>query len=67
MINGGNSNFFVDDIFVYGCPTVGINETNLDQHITVSPNPASDELNIKFQGLTSGSILIEIFDIEYWR
>ncbi len=61
--NGGATNFFVDDIFVYDCPFVGISESLLNQQIVASPNPAKSILHLKFNGLTSDRIKIEAFDI----
>ncbi len=60
--NGNVTNFFVDEVKLFACPFVGINENILDQLVIVSPNPASDFINVTFEGLTSNRVRLEIYD-----
>jgi PKD repeat protein len=60
--NGNVTNFFVDEVTLYACPFVGIAENILDQHVSIAPNPASEFINVNFQGLTSNRVRIEVYD-----
>ena len=59
--NGGGNNFYLDDINIYsGAPSddivVGIEENNLMNAFELFPNPADDELNVRF-ALTSDEVV----------
>ena len=60
--NGNVTNFFVDEVTLYACPFVGIDENLLDKLVNISPNPASNFINVTFEGLTSNRVRIEIYD-----
>jgi len=61
--NGGNTNFFVDDITLEACPPIGFAETQLDQHISILPNPVRDVFEIRFTDITTSNVEIEITDV----
>ena len=43
---------------------VGIDESNLENMITLSPNPATDVLKIQFEGLNTDDINVEMTNIQ---
>ncbi len=47
-VNGGVTNFFVDDITIGVCTASGISEVLSGASVTVTPNPASDKINLNF-------------------
>jgi hypothetical protein len=64
--DGGN-NIYIDDINLYsGGPSdnlvVGLNETEL-ANTQVFPNPADDELNVRFTALTGQTVTVSVVDL----
>lgn len=64
--DGGN-NIYIDDINLYsGGPSdnlvVGLNETEL-VNTQVFPNPADDELNVRFTALTGQTVTVSVVDL----
>ncbi|PBQ32156.1 hypothetical protein CNR22_10350 [Sphingobacteriaceae bacterium] len=61
--SGGGNNIFIDDINIDGVSTTGLTKISSSAQITLVPNPAKDELQIKVGPNTQTSSEIEIFDI----
>lgn len=61
-VNGGGSNFFIDDVSLLACPT-GINEQTIAESINVQPNPASTDLLISLKGIKADNVTIGIYDM----
>jgi PKD repeat protein len=63
-ISARGNNLFIDDINLFGSP-VGIAENNGgNPQFTVSPVPASDEVNIEFGLQDAAHACIDIFDLQ---
>lgn len=65
--DGGN-NIFLDDINIYsGEPSetvvVGVSEEDAPQAIEVFPNPADDELNVRFSLATAHTVQLTVVDL----
>lgn len=66
--NGGGNNFFLDDINIYSGPPsdviVSVNEESVTDWLTsIYPNPADDELSVRFQLGADAPVSLEIMDI----
>ncbi|MBL0343451.1 MAG: PKD domain-containing protein [Bacteroidetes bacterium] len=62
-INGGGTNFFVDDIAVNVCTSIGVAEANINQHVSIMPNPARDFFEIRFSDIVTQNVTIEVTDV----
>lgn len=62
--DGGN-NLYIDDINFYeGDPSqLGVAELESVNNITLYPNPAEDELNVKFNAANDGLVQLDILDL----
>lgn len=65
--DGGN-NIYLDDINIYaGAPSetvvLGINDKSEFQHATVYPNPADEEVHVRFTASTGQSVGITVTDL----
>ncbi|MDX1650907.1 MAG: S8 family serine peptidase [Brumimicrobium sp.] len=61
--DGGN-NLYLDDINIYQGPPsndiVGLSEDAINFGFNVYPNPASEEINIQFESLEKGQVIISV-------
>jgi len=66
--NGGGNNFFLDDINIYAGPPsdviVSVSEENAtDWATSIYPNPADEELSVRFQLAADAPVILEILDV----
>jgi len=62
-INGAGSNFFVDDIALNVCTSIGMEEVNLEKHVSIMPVPARDFFDIRFSDIVTQNVSIEVTDV----
>lgn len=61
-INGGTSDFFVDDVQLNVCTPIGITEYHLTRKVIISPVPAHDRVSVRFTEMNRKNITIEVND-----
>lgn len=66
--NGGGNNLYIDDINIYAGPPsdviVSVSEENSEDWATsIYPNPAEDELNVRFQLGADAQVSLDILDV----
>ncbi|HEX5003030.1 MAG TPA: T9SS type A sorting domain-containing protein [Bacteroidia bacterium] len=62
-LNGGVSNFFVDDVEIVACPPIGFAENDLASHIGIKPNPANDYFELTFNNIELLNAQVTVTDI----
>lgn len=61
--SGGGNNIFIDDVNIDGVGTTGLAKNSAASQIKIFPNPAKEELQVKWQSLEKTSGHIEILDV----
>lgn len=52
----------LDDILVTGNLTIGIQENNINAHLTISPNPAVDRIELSYHLSSLAQVSVKIYD-----
>jgi PKD repeat protein len=61
FVNGGGNDFFIDNINLSG--SVSIDENELNQKLTIHPNPVKDNINISFNSTSKlTNPVLELYD-----
>jgi PKD repeat protein len=62
-LNGGISNFFVDEVVLNACPPVGLNSIASALTFKVFPNPAHSYIEISLDRVSEPNLNVELFDV----
>lgn len=61
-LNGGESDFFVDDVQLNICTPIGFSESPLSGKVSIVPVPARDRVSVHFTAIDQKNITIEVSD-----
>jgi PKD repeat protein len=62
-VNGGFSNFFVDEVVLNACPPVGLNTLSDPIKFKIFPNPAQSYVEINLESVPAHELRVELMDL----